>query len=94
MPYIVVRHSVADYAKWKPIYDEHGSTRGAAGCKGTQVFRNADQPEEIVVLLEWDSLERARAFTESQALRETMERTGVTGPPDVRFLDRVDNSAQ
>ena len=30
MPYIVVRHSVKDYAKWKPIYDGHGATRGTA----------------------------------------------------------------
>ena len=58
------------------------------------MFRNADDPEEIVVLLEWDSLERARAFAQSPDLRETMERAGVTGPPDIRFLDRVDTSAQ
>ena len=33
MPYVLVRHTVADYAAWKPIYDEHTNTRKANGSK-------------------------------------------------------------
>jgi len=87
MPYVLVRHKVQDYAKWRPMYDEHGATRKAAGCKGTQVFRSAEDPNEILVLLEWDNLENARRFTQSEDLRTIMQRAGVTSQPDVYFLN-------
>jgi heme-degrading monooxygenase HmoA len=87
MPHILVRHKVQDYAKWRPVYEEHGAARKAAGCKGTQVFRSADDPGEIVILLEWDSIENARRFTQSQDLRDTMMRAGVTDQPSVYFLN-------
>ncbi len=85
MPYILVRHKVQDYARWRPLYDEHGSPRKAVGCKGTQVFRSADDPNEIIILLEWDDLAKARRFTQSPDLRDTMQRAGVLGKPDIYF---------
>jgi heme-degrading monooxygenase HmoA len=87
MPYILVRHKVEDYAKWRPAYDEHGAARQAGGCKGTHVFRNAEDPNEIVMLLEWDDLENARQLIQSEDLREAMQRSGVTDQPDIYFLD-------
>jgi heme-degrading monooxygenase HmoA len=87
MPYILVRHKVEDYAKWRLAYDEHGAARQASGCKGTHVFRNAEDPNEIVILLEWDDLENARQLIQSEDLREAMQRSGVTDQPDIYFLD-------
>lgn len=90
MAYILVQQSVADYAKWKSLFDEDGPIRQAGGSKGGMVLRNADDPHHVTVLLEWDSLENARAFTSSDELRERMQRAGVTGAPAVFFLDQVD----
>ena len=87
MPYILVRHNVEAYATWRPAYDGHGAARQAGGCKGTHVFRNAEDPNEIVMLLEWDDLENARQLIQSEDLREAMERSGVTDQPDIYFLD-------
>jgi heme-degrading monooxygenase HmoA len=87
MPYILIRHKIEDYAKWRPDYDEHGATRKAGGCKGTHVFRNAENPNEIVILLEWDELENARQFIQSEDLREAMQRAGVADQPDIYILD-------
>ena len=39
---------------------------------------------------EWDSLEKACAFASSDELRERMQRAGVTGLPEVYFLDEAD----
>jgi heme-degrading monooxygenase HmoA len=89
MPYIVVRHKVTDYAKWKPIYDEHGTTRKAGGSKGARLFRNADNPNEVIILLEWDDLDEACRFAQSQDLRQTMQRAGVADQPDVYFLEEI-----
>jgi hypothetical protein len=89
MPYILVQHSVEDYDKWKSVFDEEGPNRRAAGSKGALVLRNADDPNQITVLLEVDNLEDARAFAGSDDLREAMERAGVTGPPNVYFLEEA-----
>jgi len=86
MPHILIRHKVADYAKWKPGFDAHGVTHQANGSRGGQLFRNATDPNELVILLEWDDLEKARQFTQSEDLREVMQRLGVVDHPDIYFL--------
>ena len=93
MPYVLVRHKVEDYAKWKPVFDEHGPARKASGCKGGQLFRSADDPNELVVLLEWNEMANARQFFQSDILRQAMQRAGVTDQPDVYFLDEVEKPA-
>ncbi len=90
MAYLVIRHKVADYAKWKPIFDQHGATRKTGGSKGGRLFRSVDNPNELVILFEWESVEKARQFAQSQDLRQTMQRAGVADKPDVYFLDEVD----
>lgn len=57
---------------------------------GGQLFRNADDPNELVIHFEWDDLDKAREFSQSQDLRETMQRAGASGRPDIYFLDEVE----
>jgi quinol monooxygenase YgiN len=90
MAYLLVRHKVENYARWKPIFDDHGGTRKANGCKGGRLFRSAADPNELVILFEWDDVKKAQQFAQSSDLRETMERAGVVDRPDVYFLDEVE----
>ena len=93
MVYILVRHKVQDFEKWKLAFDRHGSTREASGSKGGFLFRNAQDPSEVIVLLEWEELEQARQFAQSQDLRQAMEQAGVVDQPDVFFLEEADSLA-
>ena len=93
MPYMQIRHKVQDYAVWKAAFDEHGSTRKAAGSKGGWLFRSADDPNELVAIFEWDNLENARNFVGSDELRQAMERAGVTAQPDILFLELADRAS-
>jgi hypothetical protein len=86
VPVMLIRHKIADFGAWKPHFDEHATTRRANGSRGGRLFRGAADPNEVVVLLEWDDLERARLFAVSYDLREVMERAGVTDCPDIWFL--------
>ncbi len=90
MAYILVRHKLADYAKWKPVFDQHGATRKASGSRGGQIFRSAGDPNETVVLLEWDDLAKPRQFAQSDDLRNAMQRAGVADRPDVYFLEAIE----
>ena len=90
MPYLLVRHKVADYARWKPFFDEHGATRKANGSRGGRLYRNATDPNELVILFEWDDLDKARTFAQSEDLRQIMQRAGVADQPDLYFLEEVE----
>jgi heme-degrading monooxygenase HmoA len=87
MPYILVRHKVADFSKWKPVYDAHLPARKEAGIEELHVLRNVDDPNEVVVLSEVDSLQKARDFAASSDLREKMQEAGVVDRPDIYFLE-------
>ena len=91
MPYLLVRHKLEDYDRWKPAFDEHGATREQNGSQGGRLFRNVDDPNETVILLAWDDLDNARRFAQSDDLRETMQRAGVAEQPDVYFLEEVED---
>jgi quinol monooxygenase YgiN len=67
-----------DYAKWKHIYDQHAATRKASGSQKAHLFRDADKPNEIIILFEWDDLGKARSFARSDHLAKTMQKAGVS----------------
>ncbi len=92
MPYVLIRHKVTDYNKWKPVFDEHAATRRASGSQGGHLFRSADDPNELVILFEWNDLEAARQFVQTEDLREAMEKAGVADQPDMFFLDEVERT--
>ena len=51
-------------------------------------------PNDVVVSLDWDSLERARAFLSSTQLSEGMARAGVREMPHMLVLElHADGSA-
>ena len=89
LSYLIVKHAVADYARWKPIFDADGANREIAGSQGGQLFRSADDPNEVVILFEWD-LEKARQYSQREEVRAKMQEAGVLGPPDISFLEEIE----
>jgi hypothetical protein len=87
MPHVLIRHKVADWEGWKPVYDAHASARAAAGLKEEHLFRNADNPHEVILLFTAENLDKARAFAKSADLRDKMQIAGVMDQPDIYFLN-------
>ena len=92
LTYVLVIHRVEDYSKWKPIYDEDGDTRKAKGSKGAFVFRNTNDPNHLVVMTDWENLEKAKNFAESEDLKITMQKAGVIGQPAVYYLEEIERT--
>jgi hypothetical protein len=69
MNYILIRHKIADFGKWKPAYDAHASARAAAGLKEERLLRNIDNPNEVVLLFSAHDLNKAKQFAASDDLR-------------------------
>ncbi len=80
-----VRHDVNDYDAWRKVYDDFDSTRRSLGVKDAAVFRAADNPNEITVWHDFDSLEAAQVFAGSGELRKAMENAGVASQPSIWF---------
>lgn len=89
MPALLICQRVADFAVWRARFDEDDAVRRANGCQGVSLFRNATEPSEVLALMEWDDLERARLFVQSDLLQEAMARAGVTDRPDVWLLEDI-----
>jgi hypothetical protein len=77
LPYIVVRNRVADYAQWKDGWDQGAASRRDSGVKSEQLFRNPGEPNEVVLLLEYESMEQARRFAASDVLREALKESSL-----------------
>ena len=90
MPYALIRHKVEDFEKWKPIFDEDAENREANGSMGGYLFRNADDPNEVLVLFEWDELDKVRRYGQTDELRQKMQQAGVDDRPDFYFLEEVE----
>jgi len=91
MSYLIVRHTVQDFGRWKPVFDEHAAVRRAAGCKGGLLFRDAENPNDVTMVFDWSDIDRAKAFAQSDNLREVMTRAGVAGPPTVQFVEKLED---
>jgi hypothetical protein len=65
MPYLLERHKVRDYDRWRGVFDADSAGRAAAGCRGARIFRNAEDPEEVVVLFGIESATLSRKFEEA-----------------------------
>ena len=91
MVYLTVRHAVADYAKWRPYFDQDDNRRRAAGATGVgQVYRDAADPNTITIIMEWDTAAKALKFAQDPALREVEQKAGVMGAPSlVTILSRT-----
>ena len=87
MAILLVRHKVADYDKWRQIYDDDAEARKAAGCTGTHLFRNAKDPNDVTINFQWDSIEHAEQFFASPKLHEVLQNAGVVGQPEVWFVE-------
>jgi hypothetical protein len=87
MVHIIVRHKVADYSRWKEAFDAHLNARKAAGETEYRVLLSVEDPRDVTLFFDWDSLDRARRFLGSEDLKQTMKQAGVVGDPDVRFLE-------
>ena len=91
MAFILARIHVGDYDAWKPSFDKDlpGTRRDATRHR---VFRNVDDPGEVVVQVEFETLEQAREA------RDRLVQSGVLnrfedkhGPIVVEVAEHVDH---
>ncbi len=63
--------------------------RKSGGEQGARLFRYGDDAGQVIVLAEWDTIERARSYVNSPEVKEAMREAGVTEKPEIYFLDEI-----
>jgi uncharacterized protein (DUF1330 family) len=93
MAYVLIEHRVGDYETFKDVYLDDAERRKRAGSKGGKVYRSAAHPSDIIIVLEWESAERAREFAASPELFEAMHwSTSNVDKPRVVVLEHLMDS--
>lgn len=76
MPLAFLRHRVDDYAAWRALFDRHENARLAYGIRNPRVYRNTDDPSDLMLF--FDVAPESRLHTAQSAdLRAIMQEAGV-----------------
>lgn len=86
---MIVKHKVADYAKWKPGYDTHDSARLANGLHSYVIARGTEDSNMVMVAMRMDDVEKAKAMAADPGLKEVMKKAGVVGAPEIDYIHSV-----
>ena len=92
MPILQIDHRVRDYDGWKRAFDGDPVGREQGGVRRHRIARYADDPNHVVVDLEFDDADAAAAF--GARLRDLWGRVGdelgLEGP-QARVLETVES---
>ena len=88
---LVVRHKVADFSKWKPVFDAHEDVRKQFGWTSHQVLTETGDTNHVTIIGRIRSAAQAKDFGKSPSLKEAMQKGGVQGPPDVTLLKVIED---
>jgi len=84
---VIIKHKVANFAKWKTAYESHDSTRQAYGLHNYIVARGLKDSNMVMVVLKMDDITKAKQFAALPDLKAAMQKGGVMGAPSFLYLD-------
>jgi hypothetical protein len=74
---MLCRNRVADYQRWREVFDSHASAQREAGMRVLHVWRSVDEPGDVFFLFEIDGIEAVNAFMNQPAASEGRTEAGV-----------------
>lgn len=83
---LYIHHKVADYPKWREAFDAHKSKQLEAGLTNPRVYFTDGDNRNVSILFDASDEAKAKAFTESKDLKNTMQAAGVQGKPEMHIL--------
>ena len=83
---VVIRHTVADYSVWKPLFDADSVNRNAAGLHLIGLARGIENQNDVEIPFMVEDVQKAKAFTTNPVLKDVMQKGGVTSAPSIVFI--------
>jgi len=89
-----IEHAIHDYDIWKTAFDGFADVRVKAGVRAFTIRRPVDNPNYLMLDLEFDTTERAGAFAtflEQNVWSSPTSSPGLAGVPPTRVPDLIRN---
>jgi len=83
----VIHHAVADYAKWRPVFNSDKPNQEAAGLTNPRVYHSLSDPNDITIVFDMADPTKAKAFATAKRLKTKMAEAGVVGKPQFNYLE-------
>lgn len=86
-----IEHLVPDFAGWKKAFDSDPLDRKKSGVRAYRVFRSTDNPNYIIIELEFDNLPEAEKMLENlKKLWPQVEGKAIFSPQS-RIIETIES---
>ena len=89
MATLFVRHDVSDFDQWKKAYDDFEPERESLGVTDHGAFQTKDNPNNVTLYHEFDTMDAEEAFVSNPKLMTIMRDGGVVGAPSLWYANKV-----
>ena len=90
--WLIVTHKVENFDRWKAVFDSVAPTKRNYGWKQSNVLSLDGDNNNVMVMDEFGSIEKAKAFAASSELKTAMAKAGVASAPEIHFVVSVAHS--
>lgn len=90
MTIVRIEHSVPNFENWKRAFDSDPADRKGSGVRRYQILRLQDDPNYVMIDLEFDSMGEAEAFLRTMQRLWGGPAKAVIQNPRARIADRVE----
>jgi len=80
MPIVRIEHAVPNFEKWKQTFDSDPANRKGAGVRRYQIVRLRDDPNYVMIDLEFDGVDEAEGFLHNAANLGRFRQSGHAEP--------------
>ena len=86
-----IEHQIRDFDTWKEAFDRDPAGRQQSGVRRYRVLRPIDDPNFVVIDLDFDSSREAEAFAAAlhDVWRSSRASPALLGTPETRILEAV-----
>ena len=87
-----IEHPINDFDVWKAAFDRFADFRKQAGVRGQRLQRPVDDPQYMMIDLDFDTVDEAEGFLtflRSKVWAIPENSPGLAGTPTARILQRV-----
>ena len=89
MTYMLCRNRVESFAEWKAVFDANSGAARDAGLRLANIWRSVEEPNNVFLLFEIASIDKAREFISSPDAARTGRASGVVDG-ECHFVDNVE----
>jgi hypothetical protein len=93
MPVVHLEHAVTDFATWKAAFDRDPIDRRKLGVRRHRILRPIDDPDYVMVELDFDTMEEAEACRVAlgRLWASRAAAPALLGTPQTRIVEAVED---